>query len=25
MMQLVRVVPASQYPAACEGNIPEHH
>ena len=25
MMQLVRVVPASNYPARCQGNIPVHH
>jgi len=25
MMQLVRVVPANQYPAGCQGIIPEHH
>jgi len=25
MMQLVRIVPASQYPMACQGNIPQHH
>jgi FtsP/CotA-like multicopper oxidase with cupredoxin domain len=25
MMELVRVVPASQYPAACQKAIPEHH
>jgi FtsP/CotA-like multicopper oxidase with cupredoxin domain len=25
MMQLVRVVPANQYPGACQANLPEHH
>lgn len=25
MMQLVRVVPAAQYPAKCQDNIPAHH
>lgn len=25
MMQLVRIVPAQLYPAACQGNIPHHH
>jgi FtsP/CotA-like multicopper oxidase with cupredoxin domain len=25
MMQLVRVVPAAQYPARCQDNIPAHH
>jgi len=25
MMELVRVVPASQYPMGCQGIIPEHH
>jgi hypothetical protein len=25
MMQLVRVVPAANYPARCQGNIPAHH
>ena len=25
MMQRVRVVPADQYPKACQGHIPMHH